>query len=178
MSFTQIYKTPAEFSDLVLCSDGEFLTGLCFAGSRDAAKLRGSCTDAALPVFEETAAWLDVYFRGAMPDFVPKYALPDCTPFRREVTEILCTIPYGETVTYGEIARQLAGRRGVERMSAQAVGGAVGFNPLYLLVPCHRVMGANGALTGYGGGLSNKIALLKLEGHDVSRFTLPSAIRR
>ena len=116
-----------------------------------------------VPVFEQTAKWLDIYFRGGIPDFTPPLHLHG-TPFRREVWDILRTIPYGRTVSYGDIARQLADRRGIPRMSSQAVGGAVGHNPVSLIVPCHRVIGTGGNLTGYGGGLWRKKELLLLEG--------------
>ena len=93
--------------------------------------------------------------------------MENLTPFRKEVSEIMCQIPFGKTVTYGEIAAAIAKKHGIEKMSAQAVGGAVGWNPIGIIVPCHRVVGANGSLTGYGGGLHNKIALLRLEGHNI-----------
>ena len=110
------------------------------------------------PVIRDTCRWLDIYFSGRQPDFTPIFQMDNLTPFRKRVLEMVCTIPWGRTMTYGEIA----GRLGIR--SAQAVGGAVGWNPICLIVPCHRVMGANGSLTGYGGGLRNKAALLRLEG--------------
>lgn len=117
-----------------------------------------------LPIFQETSRWLDVYFSGRKPDFVPKFRIENATPFRNKVLEIVRTIPFGEVLTYGQIAERIAEECGIERMSAQAVGGAVGWNPICIIIPCHRVMGANGSLTGYGGGIENKKALLKLEG--------------
>ncbi|MBR0459545.1 MAG: methylated-DNA--[Victivallales bacterium] len=114
------------------------------------------------PVLRETCRWLDLYFRGQEPGFLPPYRLEGCTDFRQSVCERMLCIPYGATTTYGEIAREIGARRG-GRMSAQAVGGAVGWNPICILIPCHRVMGVHGALTGYGGGLANKIALLAHE---------------
>ena len=95
------------------------------------------------------------------------------TDFQNEVWEILCTIPYGQTMTYGEIAKQIAAKRGVPRMSAQAVGGAVGHNEISIIVPCHRVVGANGSLTGYAGGIEKKVKLLKLENVDMKQFSIP-----
>ena len=163
MIYKWFYKTPEEFSDIVLNSDGEYLTGLWFAGSRDGDKHTENCEEKELPIFKETVRWLDMYFAGKNPDFTPKYNIHNLTDFRKEVIDRMLLIPYGETVTYGDIAKEIAKRRGLERMSAQAVGGAVGWNPLCLIIPCHRVMGANGAITGYGGGIENKIALLKLE---------------
>ena len=164
MSYITDYRTPAPFDDIRLISDGEFLTGLYFIGSPNAEKHSHGCQVADLPIFQETHRWLDCYFSGRQPDFTPRYKLEGATPFRSEVTEILCTIPFGETRTYGEIAAQITQRHGVEKLSAQAVGGAVGWNPICLIIPCHRVLGAGGKLTGYSGGLNNKIALLRQEG--------------
>ncbi len=164
MTYKWGYKTPEGFDDMMMCGEGEFLTGLWFQGSRDEAK---HCTDVGekfLPIFAEVCKWLDVYFSGKKPDFVPRYKIEGQTNFRRLVTEIMNEIPYGEAVTYGDIAAKAAKRLGKEKMSAQAVGGAVGSNPICIIVPCHRVIGANGKLTGYGGGIENKAALLKLEG--------------
>ena len=157
------YKTPDGFSDILLRSDGTYLTGLYFVGSRDACRYTENCEEKKLPVFEETVKWLNIYFAGNEPGFTPKYRIENLTAFRKEVIDTMLTIPYGETVSYGEIARTIAKKYGIKRMSAQAVGGAVGWNPLCLIIPCHRVVGANGAMTGYGGGIHNKIALLELE---------------
>ena len=115
------------------------------------------------PVFEQTLDWLQIYFAGHNPAFLPPLS-PGGTPFRKEVWDVLLTIPYGQTRTYGEIASVIAARRGLPHMSAQAVGGAVGHNPISLLIPCHRVVGADGSLTGYAGGVDKKAQLLKLEG--------------
>lgn len=125
-----------------------------------------------IPVFQQTKRWLDTYFSGKEPDFSVPFHLIG-TDFQKEVWNILCTIPYGETMTYGEIAKQIAGKRGISRMSAQAVGGAVGHNKISILVPCHRVVGANGSLTGYGGGIDRKVKLLALEGIDMDAFFVP-----
>ena len=116
-----------------------------------------------LPFFEECFRWLDIYFSGRQPDFTPAYRTDNLTPFRRQVQKIMLEIPWGQTVTYGGIASRIAAASGLSKMSAQAVGGAVGWNPLCLIIPCHRVMGAGGKVTGYGGGIKNKIELLKLE---------------
>ncbi len=158
------YHTPDAFQDLRMCSDGTVLTGLWFAGSPDEKKHATTGIRQHLPIFQETERWLDLYFSGKQPDFTPAYTMLYLTAFRQEVMERLKAIPYGQTTTYGAIAKQIAAEKGISRMSAQAVGGAVGWNPIGIIVPCHRVIGANGALTGYGGGLQNKIALLKLEG--------------
>ena len=122
------------------------------------------CEEEELRVFRQVSEWLDIYFSGKNPDFMPQYQLKNVTPFRKEVVEIMKEIPYGETLTYGEIAKTVAKNRGLERMSAQAVGGAVGWNPLCIIIPCHRVIGSDGSLTGYGGGMENKAALLAHEG--------------
>lgn len=158
------YETPEGFDHMWMSSDGEVLTGLWFEGSKDTGKQMRNGTEKLLPIFEETVRWLDIYFGGGMPDFVPAYRVGNVTDFRREVQEQMREIPYGKTVTYGDIARAIAAKRGVGRMSAQAVGGAVGANPICIIVPCHRVMGAGDKLTGYGGGIENKKALLRLEG--------------
>lgn len=114
------------------------------------------------PLLEETKNWLDIYFSGREPNFLPplKY---ESTRFRKIVCDIMLTIPYGDTMTYGEIAKIVAKELRIERMSAQAVGGAVGHNPISIMIPCHRVVGSNGNLTGYAGGIERKVKLLKLE---------------
>lgn len=168
-----IYETPTRFSDILLLSDGNNLTGLYFLGSRDATKHQGDCEQKELPIFTETIKWLDIYFGGRVPDYLPKYRIDNLTSFRKDVIDIMLSIPYGETVTYGQIAKKIAEKNGIDKMSAQAVGGAVGWNPLCLLIPCHRVIGSDGSLTGYGGGMRNKIALLELEGHDMRNFIVP-----
>ena len=177
MAFIYRYHTPKGFDDLLMRTDGEALTGLWFEGSRDEYKFTRVpmeiCHGASLSqVIQETVRWLELYFSGYQPNFTPKYRLDELTPFRKEVSEIMCEIPYGETMTYGEIANRIALNQGIGKMSAQAVGGAVGWNPICIIVPCHRVMGANGKLTGYGGGIHNKIALLRLEGHDVDPLSV------
>ena len=140
------------------------MTGLWFDGQKHLGTTLGDeYQEKPLPVFDRTAAWLDIYFDGRIPDFTPKIALND-TDFRREVWDILLTIPYGQTMTYGEIAAIIAQKRGTASISAQTVGGAVGRNPISIIVPCHRVIGANGSLTGYAGGIERKAALLRLEG--------------
>lgn len=157
------YQTPEGFDNMLMSTDGEVLSGLWFEGSRDADKhisnLVETCRGASLPpIIRDTCQWLDIYFSGRQPDFTPAYCMHCLTPFRKKVLDIVFEIPFGQTLTYGEIAKRLRVN------SAQAVGGAVGWNPICLIVPCHRVMGANGKLIGYGGGLHNKIALLKHEG--------------
>lgn len=162
MTYCKSYRTPDGFDDMIMYSDGKSLTGLIFAHSRDERKF-GDCTESDLPVFADTEQWLDEYFSGKDPRFTPAFDLGKISDFRKRVTEIMLGIPYGETLTYGEIAEKIAKERGIARMSAQAVGGAVGSNPICLIVPCHRVMGAGSKITGYGGGINNKAALLKSE---------------
>lgn len=141
------------------------LTGLWFEGSKDENKHSNKetiYTD--LPIFKETSRWLDIYFSGEEPDFTPKYKLAVLTPFRRQVIDIMLKIPYGKTTTYGDITKEIAKNNNISKMSSRALFRAVGWNPICLIIPCHRVIGSNGSLTGYGGGLNNKIELLKEEG--------------
>ena len=164
------YKTPEGFDDLVMCADGDALTGLWFDGSRDALRrrLEDDCEERETPVLRATQRWLDAYFAGKPADAPePPFRIESATPFRRAVIDAIRAIPYGATASYGDLARTLSKRRGGAAVSARAVGGAVGWNPLCLLVPCHRVIGADGGLTGYGGGLANKVALLAHEGTDL-----------
>lgn len=124
------------------------------------------------PLLAEATRWLDIYFSGRRPDCTPPLRLPS-TPFRALVSEIMLAIPYGTTTTYAAIAAEVARRQGRSSSSAQAVGGAVGHNPISLIIPCHRVVGSNGSLTGYAGGLRRKVALLTLEGTDTSGLFSP-----
>ena len=163
------YNTPQGFDDMWMNSDGEVLTGLWFEGSRGQSKHRLDCEELDLPVFRETRRWLDIYFSGHQPDFTPHYRMDGLTPFRREVVDAMLAIQFGETATYGDIAAALAKKHGIAKMSAQAVGGAVGWNPICVIVPCHRVVGAGQSLVGYGGGIRNKAGLLSLEGRSSSR---------
>ena len=161
MQYTSRYRSP--LGEMLLAADEAGVTGLWFAGQKYfALHLDKEQEEKEIPLFGAAKRWLDVYFAGIEPDFtVPLHFTG--TAFQNEVWQILCTIPYGQTTTYGEIAKQLAARRGVPHMSAQAVGGAVGHNPISILVPCHRVVGAGGSLTGYAGGLQRKRRLLALE---------------
>ena len=151
------YDSP--LGEILLLSDGIALTGLDFEGHwPDCQRIPG-----ALPVFAEVNAWLDAYFRGEEPEITFPVA-PAGTAFQEMVWEILLTIPKGQTRSYGDIAREMAQRLGKEKMSAQAVGQAVGRNPISIIIPCHRVVGAKGQLTGYASGLEKKIWLLNHEG--------------
>ena len=147
---------------VTLASDGTCLTGLWFDGQRHfGAGLSSDRIGGNLPVLDMAAEWLRVYFGGGIPDFTPPLRLTG-TPFRQAVWDALLAVPYGETVSYGELAETLS-RTYSRVMGARAVGGAVGHNPVSLIVPCHRVVGAGGAVTGYAGGIMRKIRLLELE---------------
>ncbi len=164
MQYTASYASP--LGEITLASDGEFLTGLWFEGQKYFARtLDGEHGERDLPVFREAREWLNVYFSGTAPAFTPPLRFTG-TAFQKEVWALLIAIPYGETRTYGELAQTLAARRGLSQMSARAVGSAVGRNPISVIVPCHRVVGADGSLTGYAGGVQRKRALLSLEGAD------------
>ena len=163
MIFKAIYKTPQGFSDMLMKSDGEVLTGLHFVDSRNMTNSYRNCADCDIPVFREAHRWLDEYFSGREPGFTPAFRIDCLTPFRKDVIDAMLKIPFGKTATYGDIAAAIAKKRGLKKMSAQAVGGAVGWNPICIIIPCHRVIGANGALVGYGGGITNKAALLEHE---------------
>lgn len=155
MTYTYNYSSPA--GEILLAANDNGLTGLWFYGAKYfAADLEDARTEELTPVLRQTLRWLDTYFSGSEPDFMPPLELHG-SDFRRRVWAELAKIPYGETVTYGEIAKKL----GVK--SAQAVGGAVGHNPVSIIVPCHRVLGADGSLTGYAGGTDKKARLLELE---------------
>ena len=160
---TDYYATiyASSLGELTLESDGDSLTGLYFTYPPGEEEPEGNEGDA-LPIFDKTRRWLDCYFSGLTPDFTPPLR-PEGSPFYQRVWEILRTIPFGETTTYGAIARRIARERGIPKMAAQAVGRAVGANPIALIIPCHRVVGANGDLTGYAGGIYRKARLLDLE---------------
>lgn len=152
---------------LTLSAQNGFLVQLSFGGSG-----KNEILPSDKKAISSACRWLDIYFSGGRPDFLPPMHL-EGTPFRRAVWKLLQQIPYGRTASYGDIARQIAAQQGRTKMSAQAVGGAVGANPIAIIVSCHRVIGKNGSLTGYAGGLDKKIALLKIEGHDMKKFSLP-----
>ena len=166
MKYTYHYDSP--LGGITMASDGEALSGLWFDGQKyfgaglAADEEEQTESGEILPVFKETKKWLDIYFDGKEPDFTPRLHLQG-SPFRIEVWEILLKIPYGKTTTYKEIAERVAAQRGIPSMSAQAVGGAVGHNPISIIVPCHRILGTDGSLTGYAGGVEKKKSLLALE---------------
>lgn len=171
MDYIHHYDSP--LGGITLGSDGEGLTGLWFDDDKYFGDtLRGEPAPASLPVFDAADRWLDTYFSGKDPEPVPPLVMRT-TPFRRAVWEIMLSIPFGQTMTYGQIAQILAEQRGTGRMSAQAVGGAVGHNSIAIFIPCHRVVGSNGSLTGYSGGIKKKVRLLELEGTDMRGFFIP-----
>lgn len=171
MTYLDHYQSP--LGGITISSNGNEITGLWFDGQKYfGSTLPGVCETKKLPVFEETKKWLDLYFSGKAPDFTPPLKM-ETTPFRRAVWEIMLTIPYGQTMTYGEIAKRMAEQMGLERMSAQAVGGAVGHNAISLMIPCHRVVGTNGSLTGYAGGIEKKMKLLTMEHADLPTLFVP-----
>ena len=158
-----IYRYDSPLGLITMACDGNALTGLWFNGQKHFGEsLSADHTERFLPVFDETCRWLDLYFSGSIPDFTPPLNLRG-TAFRRAVWEILLTIPYGRTTTYGRIAESIAAQKETGRLSAQAVGNAVGHNPVSLIVPCHRVVGTDGSLTGYAGGTDRKRRLLEME---------------
>ena len=170
-----ISHVPSSLGTLTLAERNGRLAGLWMEGQKYfPGSLREETREnGASPLLRRTEEWLKRYFAGEKPSAGELPLDLAGSAFRREVWEILCGIPWGEVVTYGEIARQMAARRGLERMSAQAVGGAVGHNPISIIVPCHRVVGTNGSLTGYAGGLQKKVWLLTHEGVDMERFFVP-----
>lgn len=182
MEYRAFYDSPV--GTLTLVSDGTHLTELWLPTSRYRSPDAGDSTfneegtgagvdsrtmndDAAAAVFDAVVQWLDSYFAGERPDAGALPLQPYGTQFRQEVWKILQDIPYGEVTTYGNIAAEIARSHGLEKMSSRAVGGAVGHNPISIIIPCHRVVGSNGSLTGYGGGIPAKIALLQCEGVDL-----------
>lgn len=170
---TYIYHYNSPLGGITLASNGAELTGLWFDGQKYYADtLAPQYEEKNLPIFRLASKWLDIYFGGNEPDFTPPL-LMQTTEFRKSVWEVMLTIPYGKTMTYGEIADKIAARKGLVKMSAQAVGGAVGHNSISLIIPCHRVVGTGGSLTGYAGGIDKKIRLLKLEKADTSHFFIP-----
>lgn len=167
------YQSP--IGPLLLVSESENLIGLWMYNQKYFCPLKEKPVEnKENAVLKQAAEWLDRYFNGEKPDIAELSLAPAGSEFRREVWDILCGIPYGEVMTYGQIADIIAKRHGKEKMSAQAVGGAVGHNPISVIIPCHRVVGTNGSLTGYAGGINKKITLLKHEGVGTEQFTVPT----
>lgn len=160
MIYVNEYKSP--LGEIVIAGDEEFITGLYFKGQKYFMNGIKESETRLTPAINKAREWLDIYFSGKIPDSTPPIKI-SATPFREAVLKELIKIPYGKTVTYGEIARVISENSG-KRASARAVGGAVGRNPISIIIPCHRVMGAGDKLTGYAGGTDKKAALLKIEG--------------
>lgn len=173
MYYSTTYPSPVGI--ITLASDGRGLVGLWIEGQKYfGSAMAGELTErACLPVFDEVRDWLNRYFAGEKPAVSEVPLSPNGSEFRLRVWKILCEIPYGEVITYGEIAKRMAEKMGRERMSGQAVGGAVGHNPISIIIPCHRVVGANGSLTGYAGGIDTKVKLLEHEGVEMSHLFVP-----
>ncbi|MGP1514649.1 MAG: methylated-DNA--[protein]-cysteine S-methyltransferase [Bacteroidales bacterium] len=170
MDYVNQYLSPLGI--ITLASDGKYLKGLWFNDQKYfASTLNKEYQIKDLPIFSLTCNWLDEYFDGKNPSFIPPIKIIT-TPFRQKILDILMTIPYGSIITYKTIATQIVIQEGVRHMSSQAVGSAVGHNPISLIVPCHRVIGSQGKLTGYAGGISKKLKLLQLEGVDISKLKL------
>lgn len=168
-----IYKYLSPLGGITVAGNDSGLTGLWFDGQKYFADtLSEECEEKMLPLFRQTKVWLDCYFSGKNPSFTLPLQVKGSS-FRLSVWKMLQQIPYGQTVTYGEIAKAVARQQAMPTVSAQAVGGAVGHNPISLIVPCHRVVGSNGSLTGYAGGISRKERLLILEGTDMTRLFIP-----
>lgn len=173
MLYCTYYDSPV--GRLLLAADENALTGVWMEKQKYYAAAMPSDLQSKenLPVFIKTKNWLDSYFAGGCPKISNLPLAPRGSEFRRKVWKILCEIPYGQVLTYGKIAERIARETGRAAMSAQAVGGAVGHNPISIIIPCHRVVGENGNLTGYAGGLAVKVRLLELEGVDTGRFFFP-----
>jgi len=174
MYYSAKYSSP--IGAITLASDGNNLIGLWnerqkYHGDVIFKEMAGKND---ISVFDDTKRWLDRYFAGEKPAISGLPLAPVGGEFRQEVWGILCKIPYGEVITYGDIAKEMAVKRNKARMSSQAVGGAVGHNPISIIIPCHRVVGSNGSLTGYAGGISTKIKLLELEDVDMSGLFIPT----
>ena len=168
------YKTTynCPLGEITLAGDGEYLTGLWLKNQKYFGSTINKHTIKKdnLDIFNYAKKWLDRYFNGKRPNISEIKIAPAGNEFRQRVWQILCEIPYGKTITYGNIAEEIAKERGIKRMSAQAIGGAVGHNPIAIIIPCHRVIGANGNITGYAGGIDTKIKLLKLEGINTDKL--------
>jgi methylated-DNA-[protein]-cysteine S-methyltransferase len=166
------YQSP--LGGITIASNGLCLIGLWFDGQKYFADtIEDNAIQRDLPIFEQTDKWLDIYFSGRAPNFTPPL-LMKTTPFRKKIWEIMLAIPFGKTMTYGEIATKIAREKGIKQMSAQAVGGAVGHNSISLIIPCHRIVGTNSSLTGYAGGIAKKVKLLELEKVDLKKFFIPA----
>jgi len=174
MYYTTTYSSPIGI--ITLAGDESSLIGLWNEGQKYHGDniFKNMTEKNNIPIFIKTKKWLDKYFAGEKPAISELQIAPIGTQFRQQIWDILCKIPYGSTITYGEIAKKIAAENNKKSMSGQAVGGAVGHNPISIIIPCHRVVGTSGSLTGYAGGIQTKIKLLELEGVDVSGFSVPA----
>lgn len=175
MYYSTTYPSPVGLLTLACDLSGSRLVGLWLEGQKyhGSTLIEGMTEKSGMPVFDRTKDWLNRYFDGKKPGADEMPLAPAGSGFRQEVWRILCEIPYGEVITYGDIAKKIEAKLGRASMSGQAVGGAVAHNPISIIIPCHRVVGGNGSLTGYAGGLPAKIKLLELEGVDMSRLFVP-----
>lgn len=173
MNYSTHYLTP--IGEYLIVSDGENITGMWMVGQKYFAhNIKENIVEKSdLPIFAVTKNWLDRYFAGEKPAIFELPFAPKGSEFQQNVWNMLCEIPYGEVTTYGKIAQEIATLKGKKRMSAQAVGGAVGHNPISIIIPCHRVIGSDGSLTGYAGGIDVKLKLLEHEGIDISALSIP-----
>lgn len=173
--YKEICKSPLGEITIICDEEGKHLVALQLKTQDFGIKAILCKKGSHLPALVKTKKWLDAYFAGDKPKISDLPLAPQGTSFQKAVWKILCKIPYGKTETYGNIAKKIAKASGKAKMAAQAVGGAVGYNPIAIVIPCHRVVGANGNLTGYGGGIDYKIKLLKHEGVDMRNFYAPIA---
>lgn len=174
MYYSSTYSSPV--GNITLACDGDNLAGLWIEGQKYHGNIisENMIESNDIPVFGAAKKWLDRYFAGEKPGSSELPLAPVGSEFRRETWKILCEIPYGQVITYSDIAKKMAEKMNKKSMSSQAVGGAVGHNPISIIIPCHRVVGSNGSLTGYAGGIHTKIKLLELEGADMSRLFIPA----
>ncbi len=176
MLYKYLYKTNTQFDDLIMISDGTYLTGLYFVNSYNFPNIDNAIEEI-IDIFSDTIKYLDMYFDGKIPTIKINYKL-NVSSFTKEVLNILLNIPYGKTTTYSDIAKILAKERGINKMSNQAVGHAIGLNPISIIIPCHRIIGKNNNLVGYSGRIKNKIELLKFEGIDTTSLNIPKKGRK
>lgn len=176
MYHSTTYPSPVGVMTLACDGHGDSLVGLWLEGQKYYGEPipESMRENNGMPVFDAVKRWLDRYFAGKKPGICELPLAPAGSGFRQEVWRILCEIPYGQVITYADIAKKMAMRMDTDRLSSQAVGGAVGHNPISIIIPCHRVVGSNGSLTGYAGGLATKATLLQWEGVDMSRLFIPA----
>ena len=179
MYYQTFYKSPVGNMVIVCDEEQKYITGLWIEGQKyyQDTLTEEPVTKEDIPVLQKAEDWLDAYFEGKKPKISALLLKPAGSGFRQIVWEILCRIPYGSVITYGEIAKEMASKTGKKTMSAQAVGGAVAHNPISVIIPCHRVVGSNGSLTGYAGGIDKKIKLLEHEGVNTSVYFIPNSKR-